>query len=214
MTTWVNSQFPRPDFHRQVQRHYGLQYRGVTQTRRLLLTRDYLVDVFYAHDDRGAERTFDWVLHGLGRLYPGNPTAYRRTDALLPHYWWIDDERGRSTDDTWQVDWIQRNAGFIEGMQFGKEWYDTEVGTRVTMLGMKGTAVYCGDGPITQAPPFGRMDGQPEPAVPVVLARRTGPAATFAALHEPYSGAPRLRRLARLAETDGAVVIAVEMPDY
>jgi hypothetical protein len=25
MTTWVNSQFPRLDFHRQVQRHYGLQ---------------------------------------------------------------------------------------------------------------------------------------------------------------------------------------------
>ena len=25
MTTWVNSQFPRPDFLRQVQRHYGLQ---------------------------------------------------------------------------------------------------------------------------------------------------------------------------------------------
>ena len=25
MTTWVNSQFPRPDFHQQVQRHYGLQ---------------------------------------------------------------------------------------------------------------------------------------------------------------------------------------------
>ena len=28
MTTWVNSQFPRPDFHRQVQRHYGLQNRA------------------------------------------------------------------------------------------------------------------------------------------------------------------------------------------
>jgi hypothetical protein len=27
MTTWVNSQFPRPDFHRQVQRHYGLRSR-------------------------------------------------------------------------------------------------------------------------------------------------------------------------------------------
>ncbi len=26
MTTWVNSQFPRPDFHRQVQRHYWLQF--------------------------------------------------------------------------------------------------------------------------------------------------------------------------------------------
>src|SRR5271166_5172898 len=28
ITTWVNSQFPRPDFHRQVQRHYGLQNRA------------------------------------------------------------------------------------------------------------------------------------------------------------------------------------------
>jgi hypothetical protein len=27
MTTSASSQFPRPDFHRQVQRHYGLQYR-------------------------------------------------------------------------------------------------------------------------------------------------------------------------------------------
>jgi hypothetical protein len=25
ITTWINSQFPRPDFHRQVQRHYELQ---------------------------------------------------------------------------------------------------------------------------------------------------------------------------------------------
>ena len=30
MTTWVNSQFPRPDFHRQVQRHYGLQNKALT----------------------------------------------------------------------------------------------------------------------------------------------------------------------------------------
>ena len=28
MTTWINSQFPRPDFHWQVQRHYGLQDTG------------------------------------------------------------------------------------------------------------------------------------------------------------------------------------------
>ena len=32
MTTWVNSQFPRPDFHRQVQRHYGLQDTGFPPT--------------------------------------------------------------------------------------------------------------------------------------------------------------------------------------
>src|SRR5271166_3776458 len=32
MTTWVNSQFPRPDFHRQVQRHYGLQTQILTRS--------------------------------------------------------------------------------------------------------------------------------------------------------------------------------------
>ena len=73
------------------------------------------MDVFHAVDERGASHTFDWVLHGLGRLYPGNPTAYRSTDALLPYYWWIQDERSRTTDDTWRADWIQRNAGLIEG---------------------------------------------------------------------------------------------------
>jgi hypothetical protein len=32
MTTWVNSQFPQPDFHRQVQRHYGLQTQILTRS--------------------------------------------------------------------------------------------------------------------------------------------------------------------------------------
>src|SRR5271165_2495640 len=35
MTTWINSQFPRPDFHRQVQRHYGLQDTDFTPTHHL-----------------------------------------------------------------------------------------------------------------------------------------------------------------------------------
>src|SRR5208282_2764844 len=41
MTTWVNSQFPRPDFHRQVQRHYGLQNTGFPQNDEL--TPDFTV---------------------------------------------------------------------------------------------------------------------------------------------------------------------------
>ena len=36
MTTWINSQFPRPDFHRQVQRHYGLQDTGIHRDELLL----------------------------------------------------------------------------------------------------------------------------------------------------------------------------------
>ena len=37
MTTWINSQFPRPDFHRQVQRHYGLQDTGIPPEEALLV---------------------------------------------------------------------------------------------------------------------------------------------------------------------------------
>src|SRR5262249_2810060 len=54
----------------------------------------------------------------------------------------------------------------------------------------------------------------PEPAVPLVLARRTGQAATFTALHEPYTGAPKLRRVERLAGDENAGGMGAEMPEY
>ncbi|HXJ74542.1 MAG TPA: hypothetical protein VNM37_16945, partial [Candidatus Dormibacteraeota bacterium] len=100
----------------------GSAFKNIRQTRRLLMTREYLADVFHAADQQGLPRTFDWALHGLGRLYPGNPRAYRPTDALVPYYWWVLNERGRTVDTTFQLDWIQRTAGFSEGRQFTSEW--------------------------------------------------------------------------------------------
>src|SRR5262249_32977247 len=50
----------------------GSAFEGVTQTRAFLMTGDYLADIFRAADSQGREHTYDWVLHGLGRLYPGN----------------------------------------------------------------------------------------------------------------------------------------------
>ena len=67
----------------------GSAFKNIRQTRRLLMTKEYLADVFHAADQEGQPRTFDWTLHGLGRLYPTNPAAYRRTDALVPYYWWV-----------------------------------------------------------------------------------------------------------------------------
>ena len=47
--------------------------------------------------------------------------------------------------------------------------------------------VFCGDGPITDAPPYALLDGTAEGAVPMVVARRQDTAAvTFAVVHEPY----------------------------
>src|SRR5262249_45929363 len=89
----------------------GTAYKGTTQTRALLLAPEYLADFFQAGPAPGAAvgqgevehptrcnngiargplpeqqvprpHVFDWVLHGLGKLYPGNPGAYRPTNAL------------------------------------------------------------------------------------------------------------------------------------
>jgi hypothetical protein len=193
----------------------GSAFPHVDQTRALLLTPDYLADVFRAGDTRGRERTFDWVVHGLGRLYPGNPAAYRPTDALVPFYWWVDNERGRRTNATWQADWVQHSAGVQPGVQpFGKDWFGQTVGVRLTMLGANGTRVYCGDGPITDGPPYHRLDGNPEGSSPLVLARRKAPAVTFAAVHEPYERRPTIRRVRRLDETPKAVAMAVEGANF
>jgi hypothetical protein len=193
----------------------GSAFEGVTQTRALLLTPDYVADVFHAADTGGQPRTFDWVLHGLGRLYLGNPAAYRPTHDLLPYYWWVDNERGRTAAGTWQADWVQKSAGVTRGLQpFGKEWFEQTVGCRMTMLGVQGTKVLAGDGPITDGPPYGRLDGNPEGSVPLVVARRQAAAATFAAVHEPYEGRPSLRRIRRLQETAAAVALGVEGPRF
>lgn len=192
----------------------GTAFAGVAQTRAVLMTQDYLADIFQAEDTQGEERTFDWALHGFGRLYPGHPSAYRPTDALVPYYWSVAREHGRRTDAGWQMDWLQRTAGVREGVQFGPEWFEQEAGVRLRMLGAPDTEVYYGEGGLVNGPPNFRVEGNPEGAVPMVVARRRAATATFAAVHEPYEGAARLRQITRVAETPHALAMAVSGPDY
>jgi len=194
----------------------GSAYQGVKQTRALLMTKEYLVDSFHAADigEPARSHLFDWVLHGLGRLYPGNPGAYRPSHALVPFYWWVDNERGRTTDETFQADWIQRSAGITPGLQaFGKEWFEQEVGVRMTMLANNGTRVYAGDGPMTNGPPYHRIDGNPEGSLPMLVVRREAPATVFAAVHEPYEGLPKIEHIRKLAEDNTATAMAVRAPE-
>lgn len=190
----------------------GSAFERSTQERALLMTSDYLVDVFRATDTEGRERTFDWVVHGLGRLYPGNPAAYRPSTDLVAYYGWIDRERSRAFNGTWQADWVQSRAGI--GEREGKE-PENEAGVRVTVLGAPGTRVYVGDGPLVDSPPHHRLDGHPEPSCPVVLVRRTAKAATFAAVHEPYSGRPpAVRAVSLLQESVKGIGIKVEAAGF
>ncbi|GBD35127.1 hypothetical protein HRbin36_00231 [bacterium HR36] len=190
----------------------GQAFADVEQSRTLLLAPEYLVDVFQAADQRGRVRTYDWVLHGLGRLYPGNPQAYQPGNDLLPFYWWIDNERRRTTDATWQADWLQQSAGVTPGAQpLGKEWFTQRVGVRLTMLGEPQTQVYCGDGPITDGPPYHRIEGHPEGSSPLVIARRRAVATSFVAVHEPYDSAPQLVQVERLLDKPTTDVIALRL---
>jgi hypothetical protein len=195
----------------------GSPYESEKQTRAVLLTPEYLADFFHAENvgKQPRSRTFDWALHGLGRLYVGNPSAYRPTSDLTPDYWWIDNQRTRQTDATFQADWIQRSAGVIPGRQaFGKEWFGQEVGVRMMMLGAPGTQVYAGDGPLCDGPPYSHIDGDPEGTCPMLVVRRQAPATTFAAVHEPYEGHPRIAGLRQLAGDDSAIAIRIAAPQY
>ncbi len=194
----------------------GSAFAGTRQQRAVLLAREYLVDVFRAEDTQVNPRTFDWVMHGLGRLYPGNPQAYRPTHGLMPYYGWVDNEQGRVTGAAWQADWVQQTAGITPGAQFGPPWFAQRVGVRLRMLGHEGTEVYCGDGPLTDGPPYHRIDGNPEGSSPLVVARRRGPAATFAAVHEPYTTAPAILRVESIgpAETPHAFGVRVEAAEF
>jgi hypothetical protein len=188
----------------------GSAFDHTRQTRALLLTKEYLADVFRVTSEQsGKPRTFDWVLHGLGRLYLGNPAAYRPSTGLLPHYWWVDNERSRTTDAGWQADFVQHGGGVLPGVQaLGKEWFEQTAGVRMSMLGAHGTEVFGGDGPLVDGPPYPHIYGNPEGSLPLVIARRTGSAATFAAVHEPYDWRPSVR-VRRIAETDDAIALAV-----
>ena len=156
----------------------GSAFERSAQERALLLTENYAVDFFHAADTGARERTFDCVVHGLGRLYPGNPAAYRPSLDLVHHYGWIDREQSRSFDGSWQADWVQSRAGILE--REGKE-PESETGVRVTVLGAPATRIYVGEGPLVDSPPHHRLDGHAEPSCPLLLVRRKAKAVTYAA---------------------------------
>lgn len=189
----------------------GSAFERTVQERIVLLTDDYLADVFRVAATDGAERTFDWVLHGLGRLYPGNPAAWRPSLDLVPYYGWIDRERSRSFDGTWQADWIQSRAGILDREGSAAS---AEAGVRVTMLGAPETRIHAGDGPLGDGPPHHRLDGHPEPSCPLLVVRRKAAAATFAAVHQPYSDFPPVQRVGLLEETAEGIGMTVDADGF
>ena len=138
--------------------------------------------------------TFDYMLHGIGRQFPGAGDLYHESSDFRTSFWpnrWVERERSRRTHAGFLVDWVQTSAGLRTDVggrnrwqRLGPEWYGGRAGVRMRMLGQKGTTVFLGEGPTH----WGVVDRDmnPEEALPFVAVRRTGKRALFVALHEPY----------------------------
>lgn len=189
-------------------------YPDVAQTRALLLTGEYLLDLFWADSPR--ERTYDWFVHALGRLSLPEPNAFQPSQDLLRPYHWVDRERKWETDRTWSADFVQQAGGVLRGMgQYSDEWFDAKVGVRMTMLGEPGTAAYAGEGPFNPVPNL-REHGNPEGTIPLAMARRKARTTCFAALHEPFDKRPSLviRRVDQRPAAIGVCVAGADFTDH
>jgi len=187
----------------------GSVAKGVLQTRAVVMTREYVADLFALSSKE--PHTYDWALHGIGRLRVSDSREFGPSDDLAG-YRWIRGVRRRPTDASWHADWLQRGSGVLPGVgRYGKTWFDQFVGTRVHMVGEAGNAVYAGSGP-RLAPPYGRELGNPEGDVPLLLARRENAGTVYAAVHEAYDvrGGTKVQRVEKLAQSTKGYVLAVD----
>jgi hypothetical protein len=202
---------PRRDFNRHVKfvaaRGRDI-YPDVDMTRSLMLTGEYLFDVFALKSDR--PRSYLWSAHTLGHLCPDRPADWARTRQLIGSVFDLTGERSYTPGrEQWTVTAYQTSAGAPRHGGFPESWFDRRVGVRMTMLGEKGTTAYTAVAPATAGAKFRIKRGADEPGGASILAHRTARETMFVALHEPYEDTHRIRDIRRIARTDDAVAVAV-----
>ena len=198
-------------------------YPGVDLGRALVLTRHYLLDVTRLVSNE--PHTYHWLIHTLGEAVAGEGEGWRPSADLKETLYDAVGDRGRipvrderrldPAAKTWSVTALQTCAlDDAANSRVGKAWYDKKIGVRVTMLGEAGTQGYVHRTP-EQEPPKGGGSGPPASGVNefggvTIVVVRTGPAAMFAALHEPFAGGtPRIREFRRIEQTADALSVAI-----
>ncbi len=167
----------------------GILYDGVRQMRTVAMTAQYVLDVFQVRCD--AERQIDWVMHVLDeKAFPageGKEIADKSMPFTVPNtgaWVWLRDVR------TWKP----------EG-DFRLEWRDSESRVRMIMLdGAFDRVILCG---------FPSTDRPDSESSPMVLVRRTGDHATFAAIWL-IGDAPKNATLRQLSQHGGKLVFEVD----
>jgi hypothetical protein len=216
--------------HAETRQHFGSRvkfvaarargvYPDVDQTRALMLTREYLLDVSHLVSDR--VRDYTWLIHTFGHACPDRPDEWTDSSDLLAWFPDVGFERSSATDQAWSVTAVQVTGG--ANPQFstlGERWFQRRVGVRTTVLGEAGTRAYTAWGPVvadTSGQWRGRgrfIFGEEEPAAVVIAANRKAPRTTFIAVHEPFEGTPRIRAIRLVARQEDCFVLAVEAENF
>ncbi len=199
-------------------------YPGVDLARGLMLTRQYLFDVFQVTAD--GPREIHWLVHALGEATPTRPDRWVETDHLrrstlldIPEVEIEPESMLDAGDEDWSLTTLQTCAIDIEDSVLGRDWYDRGVGVRIHMLGEPGTKAFFFESPRAYTPGSPRTPRADEReafeavsevgGVSVAAERRTD-RTTFVALHEPFEdGSPRIDRFERIGQSDNAVAVRV-----
>jgi hypothetical protein len=185
------------------------RYEGVDETRALLLTRDYLFDVFSCRGE--GPHSYVWIVHTWGRAEPDRPEAWKPSTDLAELIKDLSAERSLATGgESWGV--TVRQAAPKQppaDSPLDDKWFSRKVGVRLRMLGQPDAKAYLTATPKPRSPRRGRL-GEMAPVDGVtILASRRAASAAFVALHEPFEGEPRIRRFEPIARRGGALGVRV-----
>ncbi len=169
----------------------------VKQSRSLVLTREYLLDVSALSSPR--PRHYQWIIQAIGRACPDDPTAWTPSRDLRGSLFDLANERSLVTGGDWAVTVTQSSGGAHRKYSgLGDRWFDRRIGVKTTVLGESGTTAYVADAPVVQDS-SGKWQGrdrfaygEDEPAATTIVANRRAKSTVFVALHEPFQDFPKL----------------------
>ncbi|MCC5830762.1 MAG: hypothetical protein JJU36_15050 [Phycisphaeraceae bacterium] len=186
----------------------------IDATRGLMLTDQYLLDIFSLIGKTDQERTFRWLVHPLGhaelneewsqpRPMTGELGASERDQATATRHRLLAEPqklldtfhqaRTRRMDGDWHLRVVQRTDIDPEKRALPQAWWDRKIGVDLRMAAEPGTLVLVADTPTYHHDPERRPDpaqtpGAYETGGASIIAQRQASGTLFAALHEPFEG--------------------------
>ncbi len=152
-------------------------YPGIQLARTLLLTDDYLIDIFKANSE--VSHTYDWVLHSLGTLSTNgfDPQPVSAPPANTNGYEYLENIRV---------------TGPVEAGRQTFEWQiDPNRTIRLDQFSQAGDHYFFADGLIAAD----NYDVIADTTVPVLLARRTAANTQYVSIIQPYGEKPVINHI-------------------